>query len=374
MRAVCTPPSRMRSHPTLPFLRCGLRWPRAIRRCIRSHGSLRCWSRSWPKGVTDLLRQQVQEPEEERQLRRSIPVLTPIEDAVSVAVRHQYEENPFPRWVKCEPPGRPWTIDQFLRSRFPAALFRNLGKANVDILIAGCGTGQQAIETAQRFPQARLLAVDLSLSSLAHAKRHTLALGLERIDYAQADILKLASVGRSFDVIVTSGVLHHLAEPFAGWRVLLSLLRPGGVMAIGLYSELARGHVRAARSFIAERGYQPTAEAIRLCRQELMGFASSAPHHKVVRTKDFFSTSECRDLLFHVQEHRLTLPQIDTFLSDSGLTFLGFDLGERQRAGYRAKFPGDPAMTDLGCWDNFERENPDTFVGMYQFWVQAAAS
>ena len=330
--------------------------------------------RSWPKGVTDFLRQQVQEPEEERQLRRSIPVLTPIEDAVSVAVRHQYEENPFPRWVKCEPPGRPWTIDQFLRSRFPAALFRNLGKANVDILIAGCGTGQQAIETAQRFPQARLLAVDLSLSSLAHAKRHTLALGLERIDYAQADILKLASVGRSFDVIVTSGVLHHLAEPFAGWRVLLSLLRPGGVMAIGLYSELARGHVRAARSFIAERGYQPTAEAIRLCRQELMGFASSAPHHKVVRTKDFFSTSECRDLLFHVQEHRLTLPQIDTFLSDSGLTFLGFDLGERQRAGYRAKFPGDPAMTDLGCWDNFERENPDTFVGMYQFWVQAAAS
>ena len=175
VRAVCTPPSRMRSHPTLPFLRCGLRWPRAIRRCIRSHGSLRCWSRSWPKGVTDLLRQQVQEPEEERQLRRSIPVLTPIEDAVSVAVRHQYEENPFPRWVKCEPPGRPWTIDQFLRSRFPAALFRNLGKANVDILIAGCGTGQQAIEIAQRHPQARLLAVDLSLSSLAYASRQTRA-------------------------------------------------------------------------------------------------------------------------------------------------------------------------------------------------------
>ena len=229
--------------------------------------------------MTDLLRQQVREPEEQRQLRRSIPVLTPIEDAVSVAVRHQYEENPYPRWVKCEPPGRPWTIDQFLGSRFPAAPFRNLGKANVDILIAGCGTGQQEIETAQRFPQARLLAVDLSLSSLAHAERHTLALGLERIDYAQADILKLASVGRSFDVIVTSGVLHHLAEPFAGWKVLLSLLRPGGVMAIGLYSELARGHVRAARSFIAERGYQPTAEAIRRCRQELMGFARTAPHH-----------------------------------------------------------------------------------------------
>ena len=93
-----------------------------------------------------------------------------------------------------------------------------------------------------------------------------------------------------------------------------------------------------------------------------------------MRTKDFFSTSECRDLFFHVQEHRLTLPQIEAFLADNGLAVLGFDLGERERAGYRERFPDDPATTDLGCWDKFESENPDTFFGMYQFWVQAAAS
>ena len=91
-----------------------------------------------------------------------------------------------------------------------------------------------------------------------------------------------------------------------------------------------------------------------------------------MRVKDFFSTSECRDLLFHVQEHRLTLPQIAGFLAESGLTFLGFDLGEQEREKYRARFPDDSAMTDLACWHEFERANPDTFMGMYQFWAQAS--
>jgi 2-polyprenyl-3-methyl-5-hydroxy-6-metoxy-1,4-benzoquinol methylase len=61
-----------------------------------------------------------------------------------------------------------------------------------------------------------------------------IAVGRSNIEYGQADILKLGSLGRSFDLIESSGVLHHLADPLAGWRVLLSLLRPGGFMMIGL--------------------------------------------------------------------------------------------------------------------------------------------
>ena len=329
--------------------------------------------RTWPAAAIELLHQQVREPARERELQRSVPALTEIEDSVSVAVRQQYEENPFPRWVKSEPPpARPRAIDQHVREKFPLAPLRPLGKAAADILVAGCGTGQQAIETAQKFSHAQVLAVDLSRSSLGYAKRQTLALGLKRIEYAQADILKLASCGRTFDLIVVSGVLHHLAEPFAGWRVLRSLLRPGGLMAVGLYSELARAHIKAARDFIAARGYRPSAEDIRRCRQELIALPAAAPERKVVRVKDFFSTSECRDLLFHVQEHRLTLPQIAGFLGENGLTFLGFDLGEQEREKYRARFPDDPAMTNLACWHDFERANPDTFMGMYQFWAQAS--
>ena len=105
-------------------------------------------------------------------------------------------------------------------------------KSSVEILVAGCGTGQHSIETARRFTGAQVLAVDLSLTSLYYAKRKKRALGLNNIEYAQPDILQLESIGRVFDVIEASGVLRHLADPFAGWRLLLPMLRPDGFMRL----------------------------------------------------------------------------------------------------------------------------------------------
>ena len=85
---------------------------------------------------------------------------------------------------------------------------------------------------------------------------------------------------------------------------------------------------------------------------------------------DFFSTSACRDLLFHVQEHCFSLDEISAFLSEELLGFIGFDLDLLVLQSYRQRFPDDPAATDLTRWQIFESENPDTFVAMYQFWVQ----
>ncbi len=326
--------------------------------------------RSSSEPLTAVLTQQVREPAQERELRAAIPALTAIADDVSCQVRRQYEENPYPRWAKADPLRRPLPIDQYLRSKFPASTFSHLAKTEIDVLIAGCGTGQHAIETAQRFAGARLLAVDLSLTSLAYAMRKTRALGRDNIEYAQADILALGSLGRSFDVIESSGVLHHLADPFAGWRVLLSLLRPGGFMAIGLYSEIARANIVGARAFIAGRGYAATAEDIRRCRQDIVALDDGRVFRSVAKIGDFFSTSGCRDLLFHVQEHRLTLARIAEFLAENDLRFIGFELEPSVLRQYLGKFPADTAMIDLASWDAFERENPDTFSAMYQFWVQ----
>src|SRR5205807_2470187 len=83
-----------------------------------------------------------------RQLRASIPALTLFEDETSRKVRQQYEENPYPRWTKAAPPPQPLAFDQYLRNKLPAAAFRRLEKPEIDVLIAGCGTGQHAIETA----------------------------------------------------------------------------------------------------------------------------------------------------------------------------------------------------------------------------------
>jgi tetratricopeptide (TPR) repeat protein/SAM-dependent methyltransferase len=325
--------------------------------------------RSWPAAAEALIVQQVVEPRQEHEIRGTITALTTIEDDVSRKVQRQYEDMPYPRWLTAAPIGQPVTIDWYLRSQFPAAPIRaSLPHANPDILVAGCGTGQHTIETAQRFAGARVLAIDLSRTSLGYAIRKTRALGLTNVDYAQADILQLAQLGRSFDLIEVGGVLHHMRDFAEGWRALLTVLRPGGVMHVGLYSALARADIRAARAFIAERGYGESADDIRRCRQELLRCEEGSALHNVTKYADFFTTSECRDLLFHVQEQQLSIPEIATFLRAHGLNFLGFT-GAVGHA-YRARFPADVAMTDLEQWHQFETEHPMAFAGMYQFWVQ----
>ena len=242
----------------------------------------------------------------------------------------------------------------------------------MDILVAGCGTGRHAIEIARLYRGAKILAIDLSLASLAYAKRKTSELGLENIEFGQADMLELESLGRSFDVIELVGVLHHLRDPLKGWRVLLGLLRPGGFMSIGLYSALARQGVTAARALIAERGYRATAHDIRRFRQDIFGLEDGAPAKSPSQSSDFFATSSCRDLFFHVEEHCTTIPDIKDFLAANDLSFIGFD--GPMRGEYAERFPEDRAMTDLDCWHTFELERPTAFLTMYQFWIQKSAA
>jgi tetratricopeptide (TPR) repeat protein len=337
--------------------------------------ALQLLDRSWPEALSELLARQLREPLEERNLQASIPSLTAIADDVSLLVQQQYEENPYPRWEKAAPAPKPTTVDVSLRRTFPRAAFRSPDERNgVDILVAGCGTGQHSIETARRFRDARVLAIDLSRTSLGYAKRKTQALGLNNIDYAQADILQLGALDRRFDVIEAVGVLHHLKDPDAGWRVLLSLLRPQGFMLLGFYSERAHRHIEAAQAFIAQQGFGSGAEDIRRCRQELLAMDDDSLPRQVATSADFFTTSTCRDLLFHAQDHRLTLPKIAAFLAAHNLTFIGFNIDPRVMRKYAERFPDDPQMADLDRWHKFETENPRTFASMYQFWVQKAGA
>ena len=325
----------------------------------------------WPDAVAALLLQQAHEPAQERQYREGMRSLTAVEEDVSRLVQQQYEENPYPRWVKLPASGRAYTVAAFFRQRFPYAPFRPLASSDeIDILIAGCGTGQHPIMTAQQFRGAKVLAVDLSSASLCYAKRKAEELGIQNIEFAQADIMQLGAIGRQFDIIESVGVLHHLADPMAGWRILLSLLRPGGMMMLGLYSELARQEIVAAREFIAGRGYVANAEDIRRCRQEMMAMQNGRRFLQATSLPDFYGISECRDLLFHVQEHRYSLPQINEMLAALDLTLIGFNLRQDIPEKYGRRFPNDKSMTDLDSWNVFETENPDAFVGMYQFWVQ----
>ncbi len=324
-----------------------------------------------PRPVDQVLRQQIREPLEEQALRSGIECLTPITAGVSEEVRSQYEENPYPRWVKMPIREQALRFNDELRRSLPFAAFTPMPDDSApEALIAGCGTGMHSIFTAQRFRGIRVLAIDLSLSSISYAKRKTRELGITNIEYAQGDILKLGDIVRTFDIIESVGVLHHLADPFAGWRILLSRLRPGGFMGLGFYSELARRHVVKAREFIAAHGYSSAPDDIRRFRQDLIAKDMSVELQWLSEMPDFYSMSNCRDLLFHMQEHRLTLAQIESFLAELGLHFMGFELDLQVLHQYRARFTDDPSCTNLRNWARFEADNPDTFVEMYQFWVQ----
>ena len=325
--------------------------------------------------VEGVLRQQVHEPLEEQALRAGIACLTPISAGVSEKVRDQYEENPYPRWVKLPNNFPALHFNGELRRTFPLAPLTPLpDDSHPQMLIAGCGTGSQPLLALQRFRGIRVLAVDLSLSSIGYAMRKTREFGIPNIEFAQADILRLGEVTRTFDIVASTGVLHHLADPFFGWRILLSLLVPGGFMNLGFYSQLARRYVTKAREFIAARGYGSTADDIRRARREIFAGDARGELQGLSKLPDFYSTSECRDLIFHVQEHCLTLDQIESFLCESQLDFLGFELDSRVVQQYRSRYPRDPAAINLRNWARFEAENPDTFIGMYQFWVQKRAN
>lgn len=346
----------------------------AYRPLMRLEGAASLLERADLAPVEALLRQQIREPLEERRLAAALPALTAVRDGVSQQVRQQYEESPYPRWVALGPPEPPIPLSVALRRRFPGGPYRAPEKDPPVLvgLVAGGGTGHHPIQTARRYAGLSLTVIDLSLASLGYAARKAAELGLDNIAFAQADILELSGMDERFDLIESVGVLHHLADPMAGWRRLVAALKPGGVMRIGLYSELARRGVVAGRALIAELGLAPTDRDIRAFRQRVMAAPEGDPIRGPMRLDDFYSLSECRDLLFHVQEHRFTIPQIAAALETLGLTFLGFEVEPAVEAAFHARHPGPGDRYDLACWAAFEEAHPDSFIGMYQFFAQKA--
>ena len=333
-------------------------------------GASRLLERAWPAAVEALLTQQVREPLQELALRGDIRRLSGIDDGVSRQVRQQYEENPYPRWVATPRVHRSESLEAYLRRRVPTGPWRRAADHNaaVEALNAGCGTGQNPIETAQRIANIRVLAVDLSLASLAYGACMAQRLGVANVEFAQADILELGSMPQRFDLIESTGVIHHLQDPVQGLRILCSLLKPAGVMKLALYSQAARRPVVAARALIGAHRYSTSAPDIRHCRKTLMRMDPGAPERQVTGFGDFYSLSECRDLLFHVQEHRFTIPGIRTLLADTGLEFIGFE--QTDDAPSQPGVSAAPPAHELDGWDDYEQRHPDTFAGMYQFWVQ----
>lgn len=316
----------------------------------------------------DLILMQIQEPLLEKKISNSIKSLGKISDITSQKVKKQYEQNPYPRWryTYLNLPNNLLNIVNSLVSPNKIKLINKIN--NPEVLIAGCGTGKQIIYT-KGFLNANITGIDLSLSSLAYAKRKSEEVGLKNINFLQADILELKKLNKKFDLIESVGVIHHMKDPLKGLKVLKDLLKPHGLLRLGIYSELARDDIIKIRKLIKKEKYKNTKKDIKKFREIILDEKSNKLLKKVLYRRDFYSTSTARDLMFHVKEKRFTLPELSKMLEELDLQFIGFDdfLAKRK---YKNLYPLDIKNTSLSNWHQFEKKNPNIFMGMYNFFVK----
>ncbi len=317
-----------------------------------------------------LIKLQVSEPLEEIRHSQRIKKLGPINDEISQKVKSQYEENPYPRWryggKRLKNQRR--TLAQIINKEIkPNFINQNIDYGQLNILVAGCGTGQHILY-AQNYKNAQITAIDLSLSSLSYAQRKINELGINNVELIQMDILQVNLLEKKFDIIESGGVLHHMDNPLKGLKALLGVLNDNGFLKLGLYSELARKNIVKAREFIIKHNIEPIDENIRDFRETI--FSGRVPDlNSIAESPDFYTLSSCRDLCFHAKEHRFTINQLKATLESNQLNFLGFLLPEQVKSRYKNYFPEDKTQINLQNWAKFEEEYPNTFLGMYQFWV-----
>ena len=316
----------------------------------------------------DLIQIQIKDPLTEEELKKSINSFDTISDNISKKVRKQYEENPYPRWRYTNITPKNNFLSILNNNIYPNKINSSNNNLKRDILIAGCGTGQQLVSKAS-YENSDILAVDLSLSSLSFAKRKMQELNHSNIEFLHGDILNLKNLNKKFSVIECVGVLHHLKDPEEGLEVLLNILEPNGYLKLGLYSDYARKHIVEARKLIKKHDFDNNISSIRNFREIIKNDKENKTLQKLNYNYDFYSTSNVRDLIFHVQEHRYTLPKISKLLKKYDLEFLGFTNSSIKKQ-YSKHYPNDLKNTSLENWNEFEINNPDIFKQMYQFWLK----
>jgi ubiquinone/menaquinone biosynthesis C-methylase UbiE/tetratricopeptide (TPR) repeat protein len=327
-----------------------------------------------PKAFGEAIAQRVADYVDEQGRRARIPRRGRFADETSRKVAQQYETAPYPRWTRLGMSMRGEEFRQGIAQYFePGRL--EFAQQPFEVLMAGCGTGLSAIQVALGFgANAHVLGLDLSSASLAYASRMAERFGAGNIAFLQADIREISEFPdfRSrFRVIDCTGVLHHMADTFAGWRSLLACLAPGGLMRIALYSATARAELTALRSDPAYPGAGCDDQHLRTFRNALMDRPEGEPGSELKASLDFYATSGFRDLALHVSEQCHSLPEIGAFLGEAGLRFRGFHPATYFQFLHQS-YPQEPWPGSLERWADLERAFPVLFTRMYTFWCDRA--
>ena len=251
-----------------------------------------------------------------------------MEDTVTEAVRKQYEAFSYPPPIE--------DAEKFLKKwgpltcdpKFAGIQLWPEGRPRQDlrILCAGCGSSQAPL-IALNNPDCAVIGIDLSETSLAHSNRLRDRHGLKNLELRRMSLLDVGQLSSAFDLILCTGVLHHLPDPDAGLKALADVLEPSGSMGIMLYGKAARTGVYLVQDILRRLGAGPDAEGLGMAH-ELLKFVPS--HHYLFEPtgklpNDLAEDAGIVDMLLHPQDRAYSVPEIMDFVAAAGLIFFGWN-------------------------------------------------
>jgi len=242
------------------------------------------------------------------------------ESLKSDPIREFYTRHPFPPPVESLDRAR----DQWQDHNVHLAEFHLLWpnkeyRADLDILVAGCGTWQSA-KFAVCHPAARVTGIDVSPTSLEHTESLKQKYNLTNLETRQLAVENAADLDHRFDFIVCTGVLHHLADPDAGLRALRSVLKPDGALYLMVYAPYGRAGVYMLQDYCRKLGIGTSKEEI----NDLIAVLKTLPQfHPLLSTqsgsREFPNGEALADALLNPRDRSYSVPQLFDFIERNDL-------------------------------------------------------
>ena len=237
-------------------------------------------------------------------------------------VRNFYEKMPYPGPVAdLDRERKLYANPGHRRAQFHQTWPTEQARGSLDILVAGCGTSQAA-RYALREPDARVTAIDISQTSLHHTRDLQQKYDLKNLELRQLPIEDVRQLAHSFDLIVCTGVLHHLPDPDLGLRALRDVLRPQGAMRLMVYGRYGRAGIYMMQEYCRLLDVGATEDDLRDLGAMLAALPADHPISVVLRkAKDFRKPDAMADALLHPQDRAYTVPELYAWLDRCNMSF-----------------------------------------------------
>jgi SAM-dependent methyltransferase len=197
-------------------------------------------------------------------------------------------------------------------------------KPDLDILIAGCGTYQAAVFAFMN-RASKVVAIDVSRSALNHQQYLKDKHELQNLELHLLPIEEVSALGRDFDLIVSSGVLHHLADPLAGLKALAECLRTDGALGVMLYAKYGRFGVEILESVFRDLGLSQDEASVQLVKDAVALLPGDHPvRNYLKRAHDLLTDGALVDTFLHSRQRSYTVAECLDLVSSAGLTFQGW--------------------------------------------------